>query len=166
MFDLHDINLLVQGSQTKRFHTVPTIHNETVGHHTNLVCGLLYLLYPDCRREVLIHAIFHDVAECVTGDIPSPSKRAGYVDRKALTASEESIIASHGIHLPSITKDEEFALKICDILAGLATCSHEINMGNKHMLQAFNNFSAYFLEMGCTNLKAIAYYEELQFCKI
>jgi 5'-deoxynucleotidase YfbR-like HD superfamily hydrolase len=164
MPNLTDIDFLVCGAHTKRFHTIPTIHNETVGHHTTLVCGLLYLLYPDCRREVLINAIFHDMAECVTGDIPSPSKRAGYVDRAALSKSEDQIIQNHGIFQPEITAEEGHMIKVCDILAGMEACSHEIRMGNKIMTQAFKNFSSYFQELGCKNARAISYYQSLQGC--
>lgn len=161
---LNDLSFFVAGTYTKRFHTQPTIHNETVGHHTALVCGLLSLLYPECRKEVLVHALYHDIAEAITGDIPSPSKRAGYVDRSALALAEHQLTLQHGINVPQLTGEEHHILKVCDILSGMITCAHEIKMGNTHMRVALSNFASYFEEMDCTNERAIAYWRELKNC--
>lgn len=158
------IDLLLEGVQTRRFHSVSMIQNETVAHHSALVAGFLFLVYPDCSREVLIHAAFHDIAECKTGDIPSPSKRA-FIDKKALDLVEDKIYIDNDIHLPELNKIEKYQLKIADILAGLSTCLHEKQMGNTLVDEAFTNFSKYFIEKWNENTedkKALKVYTHIQ----
>lgn len=143
---MRNLDLLLRGVQTRRFHTVPTIQTETVGHHSALVAGMLFLAYPDCSRNVLVHATFHDLAECETGDIPSPSKRA-FVDRAALNQAEYRILQASNLNLPVLTEVEERQLKVADILAGLATCLHERQLGNTLVKTAWQNFASYYVEL-------------------
>lgn len=157
-----DLQLLYSGVNTKRYHVVPTVHTETIGHHSHMVASLLVLLYPDCKRNVIIAALFHDLAECVTGDIPSPSKRAmgaEFIDK--LNTFEESVFLENEIILPELSKEEKHQLKVCDILAGMMRCHYEGYLGNKHIAESFKNFASYFREQNCTNKKAQELYDWL-----
>lgn len=142
------ISLLTRGLSVQRFHTVPTISKETVGHHSALVAGFAYLIWPD-KPQLLAHAIFHDVAEHVTGDIPSPGKRL-FVDRTRLKAAEQDILDGVNLQLPSLTPADERCLKICDILAGMAACRHELMLGNHFIKESFDNYIDYLGEMDVT----------------
>jgi 5'-deoxynucleotidase YfbR-like HD superfamily hydrolase len=155
---LKSVELLLAGSNTKRFHTVPTINNETIGHHTALVSGLVYILFPDCSRNLLINALYHDVAECVTGDIPSPIKRKLGLN---LNAVEDEIVQEHGLHIPEISDKERRDLKCADILVGMLECLHESRMGNTMVKVAFKNFAAYFLVLDHPNMIAQKLYSDI-----
>lgn len=157
-----DLKLLYSGVNTKRYHVVPTIHTETIGHHSHMVASLLVLLYPDCKRNVIIAALFHDLAECMTGDIPSPSKRfmgKEFIDK--LDALEEKVFIDNEVVFPELSKEEKHQLKVCDILAGMVRCHYETALGNNHIIESFYNFASYFREQNCTNKKAQELYDWL-----
>lgn len=142
----NQLQMLIKGAYTKRFHTVPTIMQETVGHHSMLVSGLLYILWPE-KQHLLIHAIFHDLPEHVTGDVPSPGKRM-FVDRERLKAAEHTLMIGAGLHLPQLSAEDERCLKIADILAGMITCNQELTMGNRMVYESMENYMAYLKEIG------------------
>lgn len=137
------IKALIAGLQTKRFHTIPTVGQETVGHHSALVAGLILAIWPDSSRNLLTAAILHDLAEHVTGDIPSTAKHSGAVDRKALHACETQVLAEAGLPLPQLTEVEEMQLKAADILAGMLACVHEKRLGNFYVDPVFENYRSY-----------------------
>lgn len=138
------IELLVRGSLVKRFHTTPTIKEETVGHHTSIVCGILLLVWPErINVDLLRYAIFHDSAEFVTGDVPSPAKRL--MDRSALDSLESSVLEQHNVPLQTLDEDTRRIFKFADNLAGIATCVFELRMGNLHVAEAYRNFTSYFV---------------------
>jgi 5'-deoxynucleotidase YfbR-like HD superfamily hydrolase len=140
------LNLLMSGVKVKRFHTVPTINQETVGHHSSIVAGLLYILWPE-KLYLLPHAIFHDLPEHITGDTPSPGKRL-FVDRDRMKSAESQIFANASVQLPELNSEDARCLKICDILAGMATCQHEMMMGNSYVKESMRNYHSYILEIG------------------
>ncbi len=60
--------------QVTRYHTWARIREQSVGEHTWQLMRILLAIWPDCPREVLVEAMFHDVGERVTGDAPYPVK--------------------------------------------------------------------------------------------
>ena len=156
---LNQLFLLMNGAQVTRFHTVPTIKNESVGHHSMLVAGLAFILWPD-RPHLLPHAIVHDLPEVVTGDMPSPGKRA-YGDRTALKTIEGEIINTAGFTLPALSDEDAACLKVCDILAGMVTCYFELRMGNRLVTESMENYRSYLKEMGPHSKQVCAIANEL-----
>lgn len=137
------IELLMRGSRVSRFHTTPTIKEETVGHHTSIVCGILLLVWPErVTVDLLRYAVFHDSAEFITGDVPSPAKRL--MDRSALDALESSVMVQHNVPLQTLDEGTKRIFKFADNLAGIATCVFELRMGNLHAVEAYRNFTTYF----------------------
>lgn len=158
---MQQLELLMRGVNTRRFHTVPTISCETVGHHSAIVAGLVFLIDAGASASLLIHATFHDLPEFMTGDIPSPSKRA-FVDRNRLDEAEVSCLQKFGVQLPVLTQDEQRLLKVADILAGMVACLHERSMGNVMVTEAWYNFSIYFSEQPSPHPRAVAILDHLQ----
>lgn len=74
---MRELNMLRDGMNVERFHTIPSAGRQTVGHHTANVIGLLYLAYvPDLPPEYLLKAaLVHDMPEAFTGDTPANVKR-------------------------------------------------------------------------------------------
>lgn len=58
----------------ERWHTMPTMGRQTVGHHTARMMMLCWQVVPIPREELLFRILIHDAAEVHTGDIPAPVK--------------------------------------------------------------------------------------------
>lgn len=144
------------GGNTRRFHTVPTILTDTVGHHSyNVACIIMYLR-PQASTALLRAALKHDVAEHVLGDMPAPAKRKlpGYVNgptaesfREVFGKLEDKESSDAGVPVELLTSEEEWLLKFADAFDGLRFCYQEFYMGNKIIVPALENFRAYTEEV-------------------
>jgi 5'-deoxynucleotidase YfbR-like HD superfamily hydrolase len=155
------MEFLWNGGHTARFHTVPTLKIDTVGHHSYNVACLLMTLRPDAPAHLLRAALKHDAAEHIVGDMPAPTKRAlpdyhtvkfGPTEevitfREAFGKLEEDTAAQYGVSLEEqgLTKEETWLLKLCDAMDGLRFCAQERRMGNRHtkLTEAGLNFASY-----------------------
>lgn len=138
------LSLIYDGVMTKRFHTVATIKDETVGHHQGLVMALLLACYPLASRDLVIYAAFHDLAEHETGDVPSTVKRMFPSVKAMFDEAEASIYRQAGFSLPALTKDDHNRFKRCDNVAGMMTCKREYMLGNTPIVEQFTNFMSYY----------------------
>src|SRR6266404_4694603 len=134
------IKFIVAGSTVKRFHTMDTIKEETVGHHSFLVACLVIELggsFLDTAK-----ALYHDLPEQVTGDLPSPLK-AGEGFSDTFKDLEEVMFESH--YIPSVERGGKDwrILKIADILSGILYCIREKELGNSRIEIALNNYLSY-----------------------
>src|SRR5579859_4805294 len=136
-----------RGAETERFHTVPTLRNETVGHHSFGVAWFCWLLTPNNQpsRDLLLAAMAHDLPEWKTGDIPAPSKRHLKI-RDQVQAMEEELMKELKLPLPVLSELERRLLAMADIMDGLMACVRERQMGNRLIHEAWLNFSRYLLE--------------------
>lgn len=66
------IRYIREAAQIERCHLWPKVRPYVNGAHTYGVCVILRLLWPD-ERYLVDFALFHDVPERKTGDIPSPT---------------------------------------------------------------------------------------------
>ena len=139
---MKQLSLLIRGNSVSRFHTNPTIRQETVGHHSATVAGILLILWPEqVDAQLLKYAIFHDSAECITGDVPSPAKKR--MDRTALDSLEAEVYNNHDFVLPCISPLQRKIFKFADNLSGISTCVSELRMGNFAILEVLQNFTSY-----------------------
>tara|TARA_R100001015_G_C4635048_1_gene203260 strand:- start:2483 stop:2980 length:498 start_codon:yes stop_codon:yes gene_type:complete len=136
------LEFILDGAAVKRFHTVTVLHEETVGHHSHNVAMMCLLLNPNASRNLLLAAMFHDLAEHKTGDIPSPAKRE-YNITEQVTSLESELMVKAGIKLPVLTEEEERTLKLADIASGMIYCIQEAQMGNNKMLKILNTYLKY-----------------------
>lgn len=134
------------GSEVIRYHTVTTLVTETVGHHSHGVAMLCFLLDPCVRREVILGALFHDLAEHQTGDIPSPAKRQ-YGIGEQVSGLEDRLLRSVGLAMPDLTPDETRLLKLADIAQGALFCAREISLGNSRLRLVFDRYLSYAEQM-------------------
>jgi 5'-deoxynucleotidase YfbR-like HD superfamily hydrolase len=147
--DHDELNLIISGLAVQRFHTVPSTHPESVGHHSALVCHvLLHLMAPTVpSQELLVAALRHDLAEAVTGDIPGPTKRALLDLRAELAQFEDAVLEAFRMRMPTLTGEEAWALKMADNLAGAIQCLQELACGNQLIVRSFRNYMAYITAM-------------------
>lgn len=140
------LNFIIAGSEVTRYHTVTTLVKETVGHHSHGVAMLALLLNPLASRQVLMAALFHDLAEHQTGDIPSPAKRQFGIGDK-VDELEHRLMRAAGIVMPELTPDDARTVKLADLAQGALFCVREISLGNSRMRTVLDRYLAYAQEM-------------------
>lgn len=139
------LNFIIRGAEVTRYHTVKTLVEETVGHHSQMVALLCWLADPHCSRNVLVAALTHDLAEHVLGDIPAPSKREFGIGEQ-VNALEDRLLRDAGLAV-QLNEDEKKLVKFADNLQGLIKCGREVEMGNYRMMDVFDRYRSY-LEAG------------------
>ncbi len=140
------LDFFAAGADVLRYHTVRTLQQETVGHHSHQVALLCTLIDPNASRELLMAALLHDLAEQVTGDIPSPAKRQfGISDQ--VSAMEAKIMRSVGIDFPMLTLEEARILKLADLAQGAMFCARDLALGNSRMRSVFDRYYRYAFDM-------------------
>lgn len=138
------LKFICDGANTRRYHTVPTLLTETVGHHSHGVAMCAHLLMRNryYNPQVIYAALLHDLAEHQVGDVPSPSKREfGIADQ--INALEDRLMRSAGFPPPALEKEDERVLKLADIAQGALFCAQEIEMGNSKMRAVFDRYIGY-----------------------
>lgn len=144
------LDFILAGSEVKRFHTVTTLVSETVGHHSHGVALLCLLFDPLAGRSLLLAALYHDLAEFKTGDIPSPAKREFGIGGK-VEELEHRLMTEAGIVMPQLTSGDMRTLKLSDLAHGAIFCARELSLGNSRMRGIFDRFFCYAEEMNLTN---------------
>lgn len=130
------IKLAREAMYVKRCHTVMHIGEYNVGFHTGNMLLLLRMLYPECRKELIWAIVEHDIPERLTGDIPSPSKWAGVVNRAALDQLEEQINnwLLDGHSALGLTQEEAYWLLGIDLLELHFWCLDQMSFGNMNVV--------------------------------
>jgi len=140
------LDFIINGAEVKRYHTVKTHAQETVGHHSHGVATLCLLFNPNPSTALLKAALLHDLTEQFTGDIPSPAKRELEIgtDIKVL---ENNLMLSAGIEMPALTDKEQRILKLADIAHGALFCVKELSMGNATIRKVYERYMSYADEL-------------------
>lgn len=113
----------------------------------------------DCDR-IAVKAMYHDVPEIFTGDIPTPVKYFSVETKTAYTAVEEASIDKLMGMLPSEFREEYIALfnnsseehvliKAADRLSAYIKCLEENNYGNKEFDVAGERLLSAIKSMDC-----------------
>jgi len=95
-------------------HPDPRLRNamDTTAAHSQRVAILCDQLFPDEIKHHVVAAMYHDAAECVTGDVPYTAKQSDPALRASLDKSEDQFLADHLIKSWS---DHFYAeVKLCD----------------------------------------------------
>lgn len=116
----------------RRYHTVAHVHKEeTVGHHTANVLGILFHLYDDHPPLYLIrHVLHHDAMELATGDVPATSKWAFPDLAAALKKAEAEVAERQGLTIHILTPEEEAIVKFADVMDLCFKSVEELAAGN------------------------------------
>lgn len=138
---------------TNRWETYNVINSNSVAEHSYIVANISYqiaLSIDGCDEdEVVKRALFHDIGEAYTGDIPRFSKRKTEGFKDSLEIAEEKLIKEElnssdvdqkyfekVINFWKNAKDdsvEGMVIKQADILAALYEVYKEIKMGNEQI---------------------------------
>lgn len=107
----------LRASHVKRWHIVETLRPQTVAEHTfNVMVTAEEIvkvlnMNETIRNEVMQYALVHDIAEVVTGDIPTPVKQ--------VLNSELCVVESHAIPLPEVRNTSKDIVKLADLLESI-----------------------------------------------
>lgn len=135
-----------EAGMVERCHNVPHFGSYNDAAHTWNVCIIIRLLWPD-RMDLVDFALFHDVPERWTGDVPSPVIRDNPDLRRALTAKDTAI--SLRLEIPSehaLGPDDLACLKFADRFELYLWCCEQEAMGNKMVLHMKDSLRRMFDE--------------------
>ena len=136
------LKFIQAGSEVTRYHTVKTLTQETVGHHSHGV-AMICIMLMGCQvsADLLKAALCHDLAEHQLGDIPSPAKRE-YGIGEQVNELEDKLLNSVGLSV-QLTPDEATVLKLADIAQGALFCVREMELGNSGMKVVYERYRSY-----------------------
>lgn len=161
---MEQLDFIINGGETRRYHTWPVIRQQRVDEHSFHVAMLVSMIALDADGvdkspkgltvPLLMAALVHDLAEHKFGDMPAPTKRAigeeiGVPDFRAqYGAMEERALQQQGLdweHLLSPTQRRW--LKLADAMQGALYCIRERQMGNRLIGPVFDNFRQYIRDV-------------------
>ena len=136
-------------SRVRRLHTYRTVFPQSVAEHSYNTAMLLVVLATAASSSgvtvdlgyLLLRALFHDLPEPLTGDIPYPIKQR-MKEKIDFDELEHSVLIRAGLHLEGAQKaDAEAAKKkleedlfhLADMLELFLTCLEEAENGNSEL---------------------------------
>jgi 5'-deoxynucleotidase YfbR-like HD superfamily hydrolase len=158
---MEQLDFIINGGETVRFHTWPVLRPQRVDSHSYHVAMLCALMAQDEPVErghgltvpLLMAALTHDLAEWKVGDMPSPSKRAmpDYGDitfREVWSGMEQDLLAGVGLDWEALLTPKDLRwLKLADNMQGALYCIRERAMGNQLIAEPYSNFRKYIAEL-------------------
>jgi 5'-deoxynucleotidase YfbR-like HD superfamily hydrolase len=140
------------GGNIKRYHTIPTIREQTNAAHSWGVAVLFDQLWGQTWGEnalastkCLKSSLYHDCAEHLTGDLPAPIKKSSKAVAKVIKELEDNFNKELDI-LVRLEDKDEVKVKFCDCLEGALFCLEELEMGNKKVIDVFGRYMEYLRE--------------------
>ncbi|MBL0690747.1 MAG: HD domain-containing protein [SAR324 cluster bacterium] len=126
------LTLALKAQNVKRWHTVETTENNSVGLHSARVIEILFFLYDylslaPLRAELIMAALRHDYAEVCFGDVPH---HAATKEIKSLINKQENIWLINNYFNEPILTIEKDMLYLADKLEALMFCLRELAKGN------------------------------------
>lgn len=135
---------------TKRSHVIRTVHTQNVAEHSHGVALFAAQLYGGKpSANLLLACLYHDLPECVTGDVPATAKWNNEALAVALSEEERQFEADNGLDI-ELTPTEKVVLKLCDLLDLGYYCVDELLYGNRHVNSMYHNVVAALDRIGDT----------------
>lgn len=126
-------------SHTKRYHCIQMIGTQTVAEHSARVAMLAdQIMDGNASANLLRACLQHDLAECITGDIPAPAKWRNKDLRDAVARVETKFEDDNELFV-ELDEFESRALKWADSLECLYYCVDQLLMGNRHVQSICEN---------------------------
>lgn len=117
-----------------RYHTWPTILNQTVADHTWHVMRIWWTLFGPMPPHVSTYLLWHDAGELFTGDLPFPIKSQNQHLKGQLDfLEEEGLLRIGGPMRPvkELSPAEKSRTKVCDLIEMMEYGRHEMTLGNR-----------------------------------
>jgi hypothetical protein len=120
--------------KVSRYHTWERIRDQSVGEHTWQLLRIILAIHPHASPELIRWAMFHDVGERVTGDVPFPVKREHLEVKRAFDAMEQEALLQMVpwgvIAGVQITDEETNLLKLGEFIEMMEWGLDEMALGN------------------------------------
>ncbi len=120
-----------------RYHTWRTIRQQSVAEHTWQLMRILLTVWPAAPRNVIIHALVHDMGE-MAGDVQYPFKLLYPELKSGSDKAESDVRRRQQRHLGApdvahpLSPFERLVFKTCDNLEMWEFGLVEVKMGNLH----------------------------------
>jgi len=118
------LDLLLRGGEVVRYHAEGYgVDKQAVSDHSWRVVVVLLHLWPRASHKLVLAALYHDVAECHTGDLPAPLARISPSIDKEFKRLEKEF--HRELDVPwsgDLTQDDHCRLKCADYLELYVTC--------------------------------------------
>lgn len=140
-----EIDTILAAGEVIRFHTERMLTRQTVGSHSWRVATIITLVHPNPSANLLKAALFHDVAERWTGDIPSPAKWEWETLKRGAIVSTSHVELVLKLPTGQLTPEEQMWLKGADFLDLLLHLRDELSMGNSTVAATATRAQEYFI---------------------
>jgi 5'-deoxynucleotidase YfbR-like HD superfamily hydrolase len=125
------VKVLREGGFVQRCHARQMTREYNVAHHSFNLAGLLSIFHPNPSAQLLQAALWHDVPERFTGDIPTPVKIAVPSLKAALDSVEGAIFDRLGVReIMALSAEDKQWLKGCDMVELWLWAREELALGN------------------------------------
>lgn len=128
---LENLQTILLSGYVRRCHNIASDAAQTNGHHSWGVAVILQYIYPECSKAALLQALYHDVPEVITGDVPATAKWMSDKLQAALAEIEEVIEKRLDISV-DLDPVESAAVKLADSLDLLLYSRHRVFMGDRN----------------------------------
>lgn len=145
------VRLARRAGRVRRYHTAHMVQGEDVAQHTfNCLNLVMILTNGQPSMALLQHVLLHDQGEWLTGDIPSPAKRAIPASAKADIdlLEDQAINIIHHCGVPGLSAEDQHLFKVVDNWDGLLKCIEEAIMGSLDAQEIGNKYVQYLMQMG------------------
>lgn len=143
MNTLIQARLFRDAADVKRYHTRRTIRTQSIGAHSFNMMLLIQQVAPDCRKEVLLACMYHDLPEYFTGDMPGDFKKKHIALGEMMDEAEKDLAPLYQSFL--LTLEEEALVKWADRMEGALWCMEEMRMGNAFVAMIVENYLGWIL---------------------
>ena len=144
---------IYRAGDVKRYHTVARLKEQTIAEHSWGVAAIIMYLEPNPSKALLAAALFHDVAESKTGDVPATFKWENRNFADSLEAHETNINREMGINY-ELTERELAILKVADLSELVLHNVRELMMGNRYAAEIIHRgmdaLEPYYGDLGAT----------------
>lgn len=138
-----------RGGNVRRLHTVEVQKQNTVAAHSHgvaVMCDILCNHSPS--RELLQYAMYHDMAEQETGDVPATAKWKHGMMKEACDVAEEQFNMTWGFPTKStLMRDDQLVFLWADMLDFMFYCLEERMLGNMNVTSYFENGLRYLRKL-------------------
>lgn len=117
----------------RRYHTWPTIQQQTVADHTCHVLRIYSETFGRPSGDVVQYILWHDAAEAITGDAPFDGKRVFPELKRVLSEIEKEVlpVVSGGL-VTEIASRERLRVKFADLAEMVEFGREEMRLGNEY----------------------------------
>jgi len=139
-----DIRTIMEAGKVVRLHTVDCHVRQNLAEHQWGVAALVAFIYDGLPPNyLLLKAMFHDVGELFTGDMPAHVKWANPALSKALDMVSVEAECNMGVRY-SVDEAEKFILKAADKLELMWFCVAQLRLGNKNLIIVYDRLDEWF----------------------